>query len=177
MMHQRYVCVLNLIASLGRESQKGIDTSQMESQSFLSESNKMLVDDLLTGRLLRQRPEIPEAGFESDFNVVAGICFVGILMILMVICKRLNTTFRSFWVSMRRENTMYGQSDLTKAFRSSSNNEASSPFTPINHHKTGMPPNARSISLQDSRDDDLSEFLEEQADTDGMSKSNESYED
>jgi hypothetical protein len=176
MMHQRYVCVLNLIASLGRESQKGIDTSQMESQSFLSQSNKMLVNDLLKdlafldpGRLLRQRrPEIPEAGSESDFNVAAGICFVGILMILMVICKRFNTTFRSFCLSTRRENTMDGQSDLTKAFRSSSN-KASSPFAPFNHHQTIMPPNARSVSLQDFRDNDLSEFLNEQADADGMS--------
>jgi hypothetical protein len=46
MMHHRYVCVLNL-ASLGRESQKGIDTNRMESQSFLSQFNEMLINDLL----------------------------------------------------------------------------------------------------------------------------------
>jgi hypothetical protein len=41
-------------------------------------------------RLLRQRPEMlmTEARAESDFNVVAGICFYGIVMIRMVICGR-----------------------------------------------------------------------------------------
>jgi hypothetical protein len=41
-------------------------------------------------RLLRQRPEMlmTEARAESDFDVVAGICFFGMVMILMVICGR-----------------------------------------------------------------------------------------
>jgi hypothetical protein len=57
-----------------------------ESQSFLSQSNKMLVNELLKdlvfpgpGRLLRQRQEATETGPESDFNYVKGICFLGYL--------------------------------------------------------------------------------------------------
>jgi hypothetical protein len=69
----------------------------MGTQAFLSHSDKMLVNDLLRDlafpdpeRLLRQRPEMlmTEARTESDFDVVAGICFFGIVMILMVICGR-----------------------------------------------------------------------------------------
>jgi hypothetical protein len=95
----------------------------VESQSSLSQSNKMLVNELLKdlafpdpGRLLRQiEPEVTEAGPESDFNVVAGICFFGILMILMAICLRFNPTFRSLCVSTRRENAMDKARDMPQS--------------------------------------------------------------
>jgi hypothetical protein len=63
----------------------------------------MLVNNLLKdlafpdpGRLLqRESPEITKASSESDLDILGAVGFIGILMILAVICGRFNTKFRS----------------------------------------------------------------------------------
>jgi hypothetical protein len=68
-----------------------------------------LDDPAVPGRLLQQTTDISTGtGSDRGFNVVAGICFLGVLMILLAVFGFLNIPRHYCCASMRRVNEVNG---------------------------------------------------------------------